>query len=65
MRPNVRARVELFLQERDAAAAGETGVDPARQRDDQHRVAQLRQRVDLDHRATLGAVSRPRPNRWR
>ena len=60
-----RGGVELLLQERHAAAAGEPGVDPTRQRDDQHRVAELRQRVDLDHRATLGRSAPGRSNRWR
>src|SRR5207244_4341142 len=46
-------RLALLLQDRDAAAPGEPGVDPARERDDEHRFAQLRERVDLDHLSNL------------
>ena len=46
--PERALRLELLRQHGDRAAARHPGVDPARQRDHQHRIAQLRERVDLD-----------------
>ena len=53
-----RRRFELLAQDRGRAGAGEAGVDPARERDDEHRVAQFGPPIDLQHITTLLPPSR-------
>ncbi len=56
-------RFELLAQDRGRARPGEAGVDPTRQRDDEHRIAQIRPSIDLQHTNTLRAcaLGRERP----
>ena len=63
--PETGRRIELLAQDGSGAGARQTGVDPARQRDDEHRIAQIRPSIDVQHINTLRAFAhgRERPAR--